>query len=100
MRPLTGLGAWLCASGSQKCMGARPTLVPRPIMKNMAANFMNTGFRLTALATRDGHSREASPGITPEDAAYSIAIPKSASVMPTEQSMMYFHAASVACWSL
>ena len=30
MSPETGAGAWLCASGSQLCMGASPALVAKP----------------------------------------------------------------------
>ena len=30
MSPETGAGAWLCASGSQACIGARPAFVANP----------------------------------------------------------------------
>ena len=41
---LMGLGAWLCASGSQLCTGARPALVPYPTSTKMKASFMVSGF--------------------------------------------------------
>ena len=47
----TGDGAWLWASGSQVCIGTRPTLVPRPIRISRNAVCMRNGGILGAAST-------------------------------------------------
>ncbi len=61
---------------------------------------MKTGFKFIAFETRAGQSSASPSGITPVDAAKTMATPNNANVIPTEQSIMYFHAASVARSSL
>ena len=93
--PLTGLGAWLWASGSHVCMGTNPTFVPNPTMMSTMAILIMVGSRLSAAAMRAGQSRDDPESITPTVEAYTRVNPARAMVMPTEHRMMYFQAASV-----
>jgi hypothetical protein len=52
MSPETGAGAWLCASGSQLCIGARPALVAKP--------------RVAKAIPEAGHRRIEAPGARDE----------------------------------
>jgi hypothetical protein len=51
----TGDGAWLCASGSQVCIGTRPTLAPNPIRISRKAVWVSNGDMCGAAATRFDH---------------------------------------------
>ncbi len=93
--PLTGLGAWLCASGSHVCIGTNPTLVPNPTMIMTMAIFIIVGSNCEAASMSAGQSSEASESILPTVDAYTRVNPARAMVMPTEHRMMYFQAASV-----
>ena len=57
MRAETGAGAWLWASGSQLCMGTRPTLVPYPSTMRAKASRMTPGSRRCDWATSEVQSR-------------------------------------------
>ena len=45
---LTGLGASLCASDNQVCIGNRPHLVPKPTKIKAKARYMSIGFKPAA----------------------------------------------------
>ena len=48
----TGAGPSLCASGSQVCIGARPTLVPYPTSTNRKLSSSSTGSALGVIAPK------------------------------------------------
>ena len=48
----TGVGAWLWASGSQVCIGARPALAPNPTNTSRNENFSRFGGMVDDIAER------------------------------------------------
>ena len=49
----TGAGPSLCASGSQVCIGASPTLVPKPISTRRKESSASMGLRCGAIRASD-----------------------------------------------
>ena len=92
MSPLTGAGAWLWASGSHECMGARPALVAKPRTASAPAARAREGSRLGALPSSATHDSVDSPPACP--AADSRPIPRNAIATPTAPRTTYFQAAS------
>ena len=89
--PETWAGAWLCASGSQLCIGASPALVARP--SAASANPIRAVSVRPGCPTRSAQDRVAEVPV----AAYSRTIPRKAMATPTEPSTTYFQAASRPC---
>ena len=63
--PLTGLGAWLWASGSHVCMGTNPTLVPNPRITRAVPIFIRLGSSLSAASMSDVQSNASDESIAP-----------------------------------
>jgi hypothetical protein len=64
-RPLTGLGAWLWASGSHVCIGTKPTLVPNPRITSAVPIFIRLGSSLSAASMREVQSRARDESMAP-----------------------------------
>jgi hypothetical protein len=92
MSPETGAGAWLCASGSQLCIGASPALVAKPRIARATATLTSEGSSAGGLWWRVFQDRVASPAA--RVAAYSSTMPRNAIATPTEPRTTYFQAAS------
>ena len=91
----TGLGASLCASGSQACIGNRPVLVPKPISTNTKARCIRVGSSsAVCFSTSVQKIASSESGITLAAFAYTRMVPNRPNATPTLQIMMYFHAAS------
>ena len=91
-----GEGASECASGSQKCTGARPIFVPKPKSINTKDNLSQKGSKSAAFLYSCAKSRVF---ISP-CAMFKNIIPTKASAIPIEQINTYFHAASIECFVL
>src|SRR3990167_9215519 len=83
-------GVLLWASGSQVCMGTKPTLVPTPTNRKTNAQRSVSGESRPAFSRSEEKVNAPAPRSAPPAEWISISTPKRPSVMPVEQMMMYF----------
>ena len=63
MRPDTGAGAWLCASGSQLCIGAKPALVANPRIASAPPALISAGSNGRVVALSENQDSVGCPAL-------------------------------------